>query len=211
MKTKLFPLTRIFYGFALCMWLPLKAYASTPEPLTPEAQTLLEWIQKSQDNGKAAFAILDKRQAQLWLFDAQAKEIGQTPVLVGAATGDASVPGIGERPIQEIKPHERTTPAGRFYLEPGKNAEGEDIFWVDYDAALSMHRVRAKNSEKRLQRLASPTPKDNRISYGCINIPVAFYDDRLKPTLTAPRGVLYVLPENQPLQSLFNSEPSPIP
>jgi len=85
-------------------------------------------------------------------------------VLLGLARGDDSVPGIGERKIAEILPFERTTPAGRFVGERGRNASGEDIVWVDYDAAVSMHRVRATNpKERRLERLASPTPADNRI------------------------------------------------
>ena len=41
--------------------------------------------------------------------------------------------------------------------EPGRNLQGEDIVWVDYDAAVSMHRVRANNpAERRLERLARP-------------------------------------------------------
>lgn len=60
----------------------------------------------------------------------------------------------------ENLPHERTTPAGRFLAEAGRNADGDDIFWVDYDVAVSMHRVRAHvPAERRLQRLASPTSR----------------------------------------------------
>jgi hypothetical protein len=87
---------------------------------------------------------------------------------------------------------------------PGVNSFGEDIVWVDYEAAVSMHRVRAKEPrERRLQRLASATPDDNRISFGCINLPVAFYDDVVHPALGSRRGVIYVLPETRPLQAVF--------
>ena len=35
----------------------------------------------------------------------------------------------------------------------GVNASGEDILWVDYDNAISMHRVRPTNpAERRLER-----------------------------------------------------------
>ncbi len=79
-------------------------------------------------------------------------------MLLGSARGDDSVPGISERELAEITPEERTTPAVRFAMEPGVDASGEDIFWVDYATAVSMHRVRATNrSERRLQRLATPT------------------------------------------------------
>jgi hypothetical protein len=125
-------------------------------------------------------------------------------VLLGLARGDASVPGIGERKMSEIRPEERTTPAGRFASEPGRNLSGEDIVWVDYDAAVSMHRVRPTvKAERRLERLATPTAADNRITYGCINVPAAFYDAYVKPALGARHGVVYVLPETSASRSVF--------
>ena len=114
--------------------------------------------------------------------------------------------GIGGRPLSQIRPEERTTPAGRFIAEPGVNAQGEDIVWIDYDAAVSMHRVRTRvKSERRLQRLASPTPEDNRISYGCINTPPAFFDQVVLPLLrpSGGRAIVYVLPDDLPLATVF--------
>ena len=120
------------------------------------------------------FLIVDKTAARVYAFDGQGRFVGDSAVLLGSARGDDSVPGIGDRPLAKILPEERTTPAGRFDAELGENNHGEDILWVDYDNAVSMHRVRAvKASEQRLQRLASPTAADNRISYGCINVPAA--------------------------------------
>jgi hypothetical protein len=150
--------------------------------------------------------VIDKRRARLWLFDARGALLGDTPVLLGLARGDASVPGIGEREIEDIQRHERTTPAGRFIAEPGVNASGEDIFWIDYDAAVSTHRVRAADpAERRLQRLALASVADNRISYGCIHVPTSFYDRRIRPQFLSGRGVVYVLPEQVRLRSLFSS------
>jgi hypothetical protein len=69
-----------------------------------------------------------------------------------------------------------------------------------------MHRVRATNpAERRLQRLATPSAADNRISYGCINVPAAFYDMHVKPVLGGGRGVVYVLPETRSLASVFGT------
>lgn len=164
------------------------------------------WIQRSGDSQNLPFAIIDKKDARLYVFDAQGRLKGSSPVLLGSARGDDSVPGIGERRIADILPHERTTPAGRFVAERGVNIKGEDIIWVDYDAAVSMHRVRANApTEQRLKRLASPTPDDNRISYGCINVPFAFYNRVLKPIFSASDAVVYVLPETRPLQSFFGN------
>lgn len=128
-------------------------------------------------------------------------------MLLGAAPGDDSVEGIGARPISDVRPEERTTPAGRFVAERGRNALGEDVVWVDYAAAVSMHRVRATDpKERRLERLASPTVDDNhRISYGCINVPVAFYEAYVQPTFARYRGVVYVLPEFRSARQVFGT------
>jgi hypothetical protein len=127
-----------------------------------------------------------------------------SPALLGLARGDDSVPDIGNRPMAEIRPEERITPAGRFSARPGTNLTGEDIVWVDYDAAVSMHRVRAKvASEQRLQRLASADIEDNRISYGCINLPASFYDTVIHPLVQAASVVIYVLPETRSLNEVF--------
>src|SRR5206468_1038865 len=83
---------------------------------------------------------------------------------------------------------ERSTPAGRFVGERGHNARGEDVVWLDYDAAVSMHRVLTSNpEERRLERLATPTSDDKRISYGCINVPVDFYETYIQPMFATQR------------------------
>ncbi len=177
----------------------------SPQVAPQDVESLRRWVTNSHDNGSLPFVIVDKRQARLWLYDDQGRLTGDTPVLLGSARGDASVPGIGERAIRDIRPAERTTPAGRFYAEPGQNAAGEDIFWVDYDAAVSIHRVRVNDPrERRLERLASNTPTDNRITYGCINVPIAFYNQRLAPLLTSRGGMVYLLPDTLPRRSIFS-------
>ena len=96
----------------------------------------------------------------------------------------------------------------RFVAERGRNLHGEDIIWIDYDAAVSMHRVRAtKPSERRLERLASPTPRDNRISYGCINVPAAFYDQWLAPLVMKTKPIVYVLPEERTGRAVAQTRP----
>ena len=156
------------------------------------------------DNGGHVFAIIDKAAATVSLYDASGKLMATSPVLVGRAIGDASVPGVGERAMQDIAVHERTTPAGRFLSEPGINLSGEGIVWIDYDAAVSMHSMRRSNPlEKRPERMASATPLDNRITYGCVNVPPAFYEQWVRPTLGKTAGVIYVLPETQAAKDRF--------
>lgn len=170
-----------------------------------EARQVARWAFHTGDNGKRSVVVVDKRQARVYIFHPDGRLRGAAPVLLGLARGDHTVPGIGDRPLSQIRPDERTTPAGRFIAEFGINTQGEDIVWIDYDAAVSMHRVRANvKSERRLQRLASSTPVDNRISYGCINLPRKFYEQSLVP---AVRGgaVVYVLPETRSAAQLFGS------
>jgi hypothetical protein len=66
-----------------------------------------------------------------------------------------------------------------------------------------MHRVRNVAREGRPKRLATPTVDDNRISFGCVNIPVPFYEKVLRPWFGEQTGVVYVLPESQPRESVF--------
>lgn len=164
---------------------------------SPEVRRTVLRISASQDNAGAPFHVIDKKQARLFAFDADGRLLGTTAVLLGAAIGDHSIPGIGDRPMSQIRPEERTTPAGRFVSEQGTNLKGEDVTWVDYDNAVSLHRVRTgKPAERRLERLATPTPADNRISYGCINVPVAFYERHIRPGPQSLKpAVIYVLPE----------------
>lgn len=176
--------------------------ASSTDPV----QQLADSVVQTRDTQGQPFAIIDKVQARLFVFQPDGRVQGSSPILLGSARGDASVPGIGQRKIADIRPEERTTPAGRFAIEPGRNAQGEDIFWIDYDAAVSMHRVRATNPrERRLQRLTTATPADNRISYGCINVPVAFFDSVVKPLFQSRRGVMYVLPETPSGRDVFSA------
>lgn len=176
------------------------------EQPSPQARHVADWSVDANDHAGKPFVVVDKQQARVYVFGADGRLNGASPVLLGLAVGDDSVPGIGERPIPLVKPEERTTPAGRFIGERGSNTTGEDVVWVDYDAAVSMHRVRPLvAAERRLERLASPTPQDNRISYGCINVPAAFFDAHIEPLFRRMHAVVYVLPETRPVQAVFGS------
>ena len=182
-----------------------RAVADTSVRPGSDVLEVADWSARSGDNGGKPFVVVDKRNARVFVFDGAGSPVASAPVLLGAARGDDSAPGIGDRRISDILPHERTTPAGRFVGEAGRNLQGEDIVWVDYDAAVSMHRVRATNPrERRLERLATPTTADNRISYGCINVPAAFFDRHLSPMFAHRRtAMIYVLPETRPLRQVF--------
>lgn len=185
---------------------PRRAANFSGAAASSDVRFVADWIAGSGDNGELSFVIIDKKNARIFVFNPAASLLGSTPVLLGAARGDDSVIGIGSRPISQVRPEERTTPAGRFRAEPGRNTSGEDVVWVDYDAAVSMHRVRVVDpKERRLERLATATSEDNRISYGCVNVPVNFYETLLGPLFRSRYGMVYVLPDIKPLREVFPS------
>jgi hypothetical protein len=166
------------------------------------------------------FLLVDKVEAKVFAFDPRGRLVGVTPALLGLGKGDDSPAGIGERKLSTISPAERVTPAGRFLAGLGENLGGTEILWVDYAAAISLHRVdTATPAERRLQRLATASAADNRISYGCINVPVAFYETVVAPLFRGKAGIVYVLPEVRSLDEVFftpavlvaRSDPSPVP
>ena len=175
MKIHFAPSSRQFAGtlvgscVALATWLCLPGAATAAAPAAPrqaakasqvlmgqDAQQLAAWIRATGNNHAQPFALIDKKAASVHVFDAVGMLRGSSPVLLGLAVGDDSVPGIGERKMSEIRPEERTTPAGRFAAEPGRNLQGEDIVWIDYDAAVSMHRVRSGNKAERSWSASPP-------------------------------------------------------
>lgn len=176
------------------------------ERASREAQQLADWIVDSADNLGLPFVIVDKVDAKLFVFDAGGRIQGAAPALIGAARGDDTVPGIGDREYADMPFETRTTPAGRFVAALGQDSHGVDILWVDYDAAVAIHRViTTKPEERRLERLATPTPLDNRISYGCINVPARFYENVVSPAFSGTDGIVYVLPETRPAREVFGS------
>ena len=171
-----------------------------------DVRHIADWIANSGDNGILDFVVVDKKFAAVHVFGPDARLRASSPILLGSALGDMSAPDIGERPLSQVLPEERTTPAGRFMGERGRNARNEDVVWVDYDAAVSMHRVLTTNAaERRLERLATPTVDDNRISFGCINVPVVFYESIIRPMFAKTRALIYVLPDLLTPQQVFGS------
>jgi hypothetical protein len=181
-----------------------------------EARHMADWVVHASDNNAGAshpagtrslpFAILDKKEARVFVFDPQGQLLGASAALLGQAPGDDIIPGIGDRPLSDIRSEEKTTPAGRFIASIGDSTRGEDVLWVDYAGAVSIHRVITSNlRERRAHRLATPTPLDNRITYGCINVPKRFYEDVVRRAFDKTYGIVYVLPEIRSVREVFMS------
>ena len=172
-----------------------------------DARRVADWAIASGDTQGLPFMIVDKVGARMFMFARNGTLLGAAPVLLGLATGDVSPPGIGDRPLAAITPSERITPAGRFVAELGRNLAGQDILWVDYAAAISVHRAsdpkQGLTRNGRLARLASASIADNRISHGCINLSVEDYERLIRPTFVGTAGIVYVLPETQSIGEVF--------
>lgn len=171
-----------------------------------DARYALRWIMSARDNQGLPFVVVDKKGGRIFVFDATGQLRGASPALTGLTPGDHTVPGMEQRNVASLRADERTTPAGRFVSEPGHNLHGEAIVWIDYTAKLAIHRLRpAAAAERRAERLASETPDDNRISLGCVVVPVNFYETVVNPVLGKSHGVVYVLPETQPVQRMLGA------
>ena len=191
-------------------WLPASAATGGADfgtqQVSPATRHVADWAVHAGDPAGLPFAVVDKLNARVHVFDAAGRLQGSAPALLGSAPGDDSVPGIGQRKLSAIRPAERTTPAGRFAAALDKSLQGDDILWVDYDAGLALHRViTTVPAERRLQRLASRDAAQRRITYGCINVPVAFFDQVVAPAFRRHGGVVYVLPETRPPGAVFGS------
>lgn len=175
------------------------------EPASEVVEKFARWVTASGDHGGQSFAIIDKLRARVFVYAPDGRLSGSAPALIGSALGDDSAPGVGELALASIPRDQRTTPAGRFEAVFGP-AEGAfaEVLWIDYAAAVSLHPVITTNArQRRVQRLASATPLDNRITFGCVNVPAAFYDEVIRPAFADARAIVYVLPETRELEEVF--------
>lgn len=171
---------------------------------SPEALRMANWAISSGDSGGLPFIVVDKISARVFVFDAGGLLRGASMVLLGFAPGDDTAPGIGTRKLLDIRPEERTTPAGRFVATLGRDLQ-QDILWIDYEAALSLHRVVVGNpTDRRLQRLIGRSPLNKRITYGCINVPANFFDNVILTVVSGAGGIVYILPEQRRLDDVFD-------
>ena len=182
------------------------APATAPAILPSEgAARVAEWIAAAKDNHGLPYAIVDKLSATIFLFDAKGRALAAEPVLIGIAPGDDATPGVGAKTLAQIGPAEKTTPAGRYLARFGLALGRERILWVDYANSVAIHPIPgdAARSERRRERMLSPTPDDNRITFGCINVPRAFYAKTLSPAFRRKGGYVYVMPDTKPLEAVF--------
>ncbi len=171
-----------------------------------DARYVEHWIHAKGDDHGRPFVIVDKKAARIYVFGAGGTLVGMSSTILGQSRGDVPVPGAGQKNPASLLPYERKTPAGRFESQPGRNLQGEPVVWVDYDTGIAIHRVRPGISQMQRQAsLATEDPNNKRLSLGCVVVPEEFFLSVVLPTLGHVHGTIYVLPEDEPVQAMFNA------
>lgn len=193
-------------GTALAGDLPLRLADFRGATASVEARHVAHWALHSGDSAGMPYLIVDKVSARVFVFDRHGRLQGDAPALLGLERGDGTAAGLGERRLSAIPVRERTTPAGRFVASLAADLKGQEIMWIDYDSALALHRiVNGTPAERRAERLQSADPDDKRISFGCINVAVGFYEGVVSPAFTGTNGIVYILPETRTSREVFGS------
>jgi hypothetical protein len=187
---------------------PLPASLDRLLSASPEVQATAQWIADSKDNVKLPFIIVDKSNAQVYAFTPYAQLKATAPILLGAGVGD-KVLVAPDAPMSAIPPQKRITPAGRYVsklaIDPHAN---HVILSIDPHNLISLHIVAPGTpAQRRAERLASVTSSDNRVSFGCINVPPGFFNTVVDPDFRPGQGIVYILPETTTAAQQFGFQP----
>jgi len=188
---------------ATCPSLP--ALCSTKSQNTPSSEVSREAsadvritfqrIIATNDNRKLPFAIIDKKNAAMFVFDADGSPLSSEPVLLGISKCDTIDPKTLNAKLGDISSEKRVTPSGKYQAQIGRDLHGKELLWVKYDYAIAIHPVIDVPGQQRVKRLQSQTAEDNRITWGCINASSSFYKTVISPVFKPKGGIVYVLPE----------------
>jgi hypothetical protein len=186
---------------------PVQAPLDRLNAASPEVQTVAQWVGTSHDNAGLPFLVVDKVNAQVYAFTPFGQLKATAPILLGMGHGDVMLVS-SSTPMSAITPEKRITPAGRYLSSLVTDAHGKQVLSIDYNNAISLHIVvKGTPAQQRAARLASVTSDDNRISFGCINVPPGFFTEVVKPDFTPASGIVYVLPETRSAAQQFGFQP----
>lgn len=172
-----------------------------------EVQAVARWVSDSHDNAGLPFLLVDKTNAQVYAFNPFGQLQATAPALLGMAKGDRLLASNTAK-MSQMGPNVRITPAGRYESRLAIDSHGKELLVIDYDASISMHPVvKGTPAEHRAERLSSATSADNRISFGCINVPPTFYTSFVHSDFANTKGIVYILPETSTAGELFGFQP----
>lgn len=173
------------------------AHAQSMQNVSPQVDMVADYM---QGQSLETMVVLDKANAELLVID-RGQVVMRSPALYGRGQGE------------DERADGRATPSGVFalreYSDPKYDGGRVLAFLCHPNACYVIHPTwHGKPSERRDERLATPTPDDNTVSNGCINVPYEFYQ-RMSAYLQSRANVvtengrsmawlprLVVLPEN---------------
>ena len=100
----------------LCVTLCQAAPDFAGAPASEDARFAAEQVLGANDHRGLPFAIVDKRDARIYVFEPSGRLVGASAVLLGATLGDRVVADAALRIPGRPTLDERTTPAGRFAI-----------------------------------------------------------------------------------------------
>jgi hypothetical protein len=186
---------------------PLPAPMDRLQTASREVLDTVEWVGATKDNAGLPFVVVDKVNARAYAFTPYAQLKATAPVLLGGGVGDMVLVSP-DAPMSAIPEHKRITPAGRYPSRLVIDNHGKTVLLVDGPNLITMHVVaKGTPAQRRAERLASVAPDDNRVSFGCINVPPAFFATVLDPDFRPAAGIVYILPEKTTPAQLFGFQP----
>jgi hypothetical protein len=196
----------MFFYSTLALSAPMETQKNIMNRPSDDVKYVAGEAVRTGDNKSKPFVILDKKNARIYVYDYKGSLLGDAPVLLGLAVGDELPSEIARLPLSQINPTNRITAAGRYLAETGIDKHGKEVLWVDFQNNLAIHPVIDVPNQHRPERLQSETIEDNRISWGCINVPKLFYKNIIGKNFATNKGIVYILPEVKSLKdySWFN-------
>ena len=176
-----------------------------------DVRLVADWQMRQKHN--KSFIIGDKTGGLIYAFDSKGVLLAKAPSLYGAAGKDKLTQGSINRTEAQKTKEDKITPAGVFAGKAEPNWYGKTGIAFDSTRdrvgpnateymTIGIHIVYLGTpSENRQGRLDSASPLDNRISYGCINVPPSFIN--VIDAHFSADSVVIVLPELQSAESFF--------
>ncbi|MFA6984967.1 MAG: L,D-transpeptidase [Arenimonas sp.] len=187
---------------------PLPTSLDRLQSASAEVLDVVQWVGASHDNAGLPFIVVDKANARVYAFNPAAQLKATAPVLLGMGVGDKPLVSP-DAPMSAIPPQKRITPAGRYPSKLVIDNHGKVVLLIDGENLITMHIVaKGTPAQRRAARLASVATDDNRVSYGCINVPPAFFTTVVDPDFRPAKGIVYVLPEKTTAAQLFGFQPA---
>lgn len=172
--------------------------AAAKDKMSPLAQSVYQAMAPVAMKSGKWFMVADKPNGMLHIFKEDGSHALSDPTLYGKDKGDVLAT------TSSLEGGAKITPAGKFTLmsRSSEYAGGQELILVESKDSTGYIAVHAADtstpSEKRLQRLETPTTEDNRISYGCINTKHDTFINQIKPNLSQlDGGMIFVLPDAQ--------------